>query len=505
MKILPLLISSALAYDINTEEDGKTFGYGTLYSMVPLWTLMLLLVLLFHWNRSQLLGGFIQLVTFFQFARYVPLMNFSTSVFYGSFWKQIVYFFQAYIYYEDSDVKPYQPHFEYMEIKSVLILYNAQEYFVILLLCLMILTFLPFIQKSLQESKARYSIFFWFVVASCMDLNFYSFLTIQNVDSATHLMIISAILSGICLVNLFVIFCLMVYSAFTNDFKGYFSLFFKEFKKKSVWMHLYYPLSMLKRIIFGILLVFAYEYKYYQCFTMISLELCIILYLLISLPYISLRNTIITICYHLFEIIFLIIPILYEKSYWSQENVNILTLSICWAGFLLIVLRFSLDIVILESERSKVDLNDISIDERSANVITLEPLSHINEADITDSFEYPRNKHLKHESINKPASYLNPNEIKEFSMHTRNNSTDMSMMYPSQRPSVEYRHNPLYQMHLTPELSMENNDIPQIITLAIPEVLDEPVNNSSSPKQSLMQNRLKKIKTFNLNNLTVKN
>ncbi|CAG9312386.1 unnamed protein product [Blepharisma stoltei] len=496
MKLLFILISSTFAYDITSERDGQIFGYVTLYSMIPLFALMLLLVFLFHSHSSELLGGFTQLATFMQFARFVPLINFSNSVFYRSFWKQIYYFYQGYVYFISSEVEPNQPHFEDMGIKSVLVLYNAQEYLVVFLLCFLAFAVVPWIRPR-QTSKGRFSILMWFIIASCLDLIFFCILAVQNADSTSFLIILSAAISGVYLSLMIMYFMLLLYSLFTNSYLEYFNFCIREFKDTSRIYWLYYPLFISARTLFAILLVFAYQYEFYQCICMISAEAIIVLYLIAFQPYKSFRNTFFTILYHSFEASFLVIPILYDKSVWTISNLNILNLALCSASLFLIILRFSLDLIFIHDTKND---HHISPSESSGNMTVTEQ-RNANDSTINNSFEgleYQR-KHVRKLSGNKPMTYLDPNNANEFSMHSRNNSGEARMYFPSQRASFNYREPPTIK---NPKPAAEKDYLQIPSSIVTPT---ESKNLSLKTKQILPNHKAKNSKIFNLNNLTVKN
>lgn len=89
-----LMTTKSSAYEMSSEDDGKNFGYFTLFGYIALWVLMLLIIC-FRLHHKGLHGSFTQTITYLQFARLTPLMDFKISGFYTEFYVRISYFFQS--------------------------------------------------------------------------------------------------------------------------------------------------------------------------------------------------------------------------------------------------------------------------------------------------------------------------------------------------------------------------------------------------------------------------
>lgn len=128
----------------------------------------------------------------------------------------------------------------------------------------------------------------------------------------------------------------------------YVTYYCKELKPFPVIMQFYYPGFIVSRFIYSAVLAFLYEYPYAQCIIMLVVEgiICkfyLVTYLLLTLPFLQLRNSIFTIFYHLFEISALVMPILYDKGFWDHNGLNNVSAWLCWSCIFILIFRFTSD------------------------------------------------------------------------------------------------------------------------------------------------------------------
>ncbi|CAG9328589.1 unnamed protein product [Blepharisma stoltei] len=498
MKTWIFLISGVFAYSAETKQDGYVLGLATMFTICALWFLMFILAYLYQ-DHKGVHGGFTQLVTYLQLARYIPLLDFSTSEFYKEFWKQFTYLYQGYIYYGKKHPKPEQPNFDFMRIETSLILYNAQEWlFIFVLLCIAFL-FLPLFWASFKKAMGQYTILSWYFTAASLDFTIYGYLNLQNIENSSSAFGIACdCLSFIIGIFYFVSLYLMLIAIYKNkDNKNFYNFFNEELNENSKLSRLYYPLFIMSRIIFGLIFVFLYEHPYVQCYLMLGIEAFIVTYIIVFTPYFCKRNNIFTIIYHISEIFLLLIPIIYDNKYWdSATGMNNLAIWIGWGGALSMIIRFSLDLLYVPKDNKIMNEADISASDKTGQVLTIEPFSFSNTNDVSNT-NPPKKKHKK--KISRKSSYKiqpvptpidniddpPPIIVKNASVSSQSFKTKN----PSNNDSFEYVESmrPLY----TPN---------SVIT----EQLDSSNTNTKPKRLSILRPLFSRSKSVSINNFTVK-
>lgn len=197
----------------------------------------------------------------------------------------ISYLFQPYIYYFSSDFETEELTFKYQEIKSVLFIYNAQLYLILAIFCIFLFVIVPIASKKARTSNKKYDFIWFFVLNSCMDITTYGCLNLKHAYSDDYLMTISLIISILFIAANVSSLVLLISSILSRKLFTYLKYFFVEFKSNSRFKLLYYPIFIFTRLLFGALLVFAYNYQYFQVLTIIIVEVLCIIFIVASLPF----------------------------------------------------------------------------------------------------------------------------------------------------------------------------------------------------------------------------